>query len=93
VSKLQIVAALVGLANRGSFVEAKRQWLQTGVDAVPVPHLASSPYVVVRSRSSAVGRRLKPPYALHGQPAVSLRPDQVIVHNKGFCDSAIGAHE
>jgi hypothetical protein len=93
VSKLQVVAALVGLANLATFRAAKRRWLETCADAVAVPHIATSPYVVVRSRSSAAGRRLKQPYAVHRQPSVSLRPDQVIVHNKGFSDLCVGVYE
>jgi hypothetical protein len=86
VSKLQIVTALVGLANRGYFARAKQAWLTTCAEPPQVPHVATAPYLVMSSSRAEPGRRRKRPYALHGQSQESLRPHQVIVHNKGFAD-------
>lgn len=84
-TRLQIGVGVAGRLFSGAYLGRKSRYLGRDlVDPLPTPHFNTSPYVLVPSPP----RRLKskPPYAIHGEPAQSLRPALQACHFKGFWD-------
>ena len=88
-AKIQAVLGVIGLLNLARFQKAKALFLREhGSYIVKTPHYQTSPFLMATHefRLHASSRRFKPSYALPNRPEVSLRPDLLIVHNKGFYD-------
>ena len=86
--RLQLIMALLGLQQLDRYALRKRALLADHSQRVLyTPFLDTAPFVVFVSEEALPWtRRRKPPYAMPLDPSVSLRPQQVIVHNKGFYD-------
>lgn len=85
IDKLQMIMALLGLANLERFHRRKKEFLEKHPQVLRMPFYETSPYLVWMS-AAPPPRRLKRPYALPTSPAHSLRPSLTVIHNKGFCD-------
>lgn len=84
-TKLQIGVGVAGRLFSGAYRGRKSRYLgQNMVDPLPTPHFNTSPYVLVPSPPHRL--KAKPPYAIHGAPARSLRPALQACHFKGFWD-------
>jgi hypothetical protein len=85
--KLQYALALAGLMLLGRIRRNKSAFLLKNVH-LPTRHCGGAAYLVLDSNASCAGmaRHRKKPYALDGRADVSLRPGDVVVHNKGFND-------
>lgn len=84
--KLQLACAVLGLLILDRYSAAKRALLDRKVH-VEARFASGAAYLVVRDACFIEpGRKKKLPYAVEGNPEVSLRPDHVIEHNKGFDD-------
>lgn len=92
--KVQYAAAIVGTYLLPFYRRRKRRLIDGGIH-LPTSFASTAPYLVVVDRSprdvlQLIGMRArKQPYAVEGDPNSSLRPQEVIVHNKGFADCAV----
>jgi hypothetical protein len=86
--RLQLIMALLGLQQLDRYSSRKRALLADHSQRVlRTPFVDTAPFVVfVSEETLPPTRKRKPPYAMPLDPNVSLRPQQVIVHNKGFYD-------
>lgn len=84
-SKLQLACAVHGMASLGRYQAAKQRLL--GRDAHLETRFArTAAYLIARDAETGEGRLRKRSYAIEQDPNTSLRPDDLIVHNKGFGD-------
>jgi hypothetical protein len=89
ITKIQIIAALIGLRYISQIESRKRRFALSCPKVVATRYYDSSPYLVVSSFDSQhSGRKRKRPYAVDRHPEQSLRSDLKVIHNKGFCDVA-----
>jgi hypothetical protein len=89
--RLQLAFALAGLRDLERFqLKQGEWWASHGKACAPTPYGSSAPYVLILSEENVgENRRRKAPYACPGRPEESLRPNQRIVHNKGFWDESV----
>lgn len=88
-SKLQLVCAVQGLLML-PWYEARKQRFLDRHDYLETRFASTAAYLMA-SRSDETagsGRKTKRPYAIEQRPEASLRPDDLILHNKGFDDHA-----
>lgn len=85
-SRLQLALGADGLELLPRW-QARRRAAASSSRLVPLalPHAAVAPFVVAAPGGCQLQRR-KRPYACFDDPARSLRPGLVVVHNKGFDD-------
>jgi len=87
IEKVQIIMALIGLANIRLINEKKKESLKSFRNILKTKHFDTSTYIVLTSDEFIPrSRKLKAPYGIHGKPDKSLREELIIIHNKGFCD-------
>jgi hypothetical protein len=86
--RLQLVMALLGLQQLDRYALRKQALLADHSERVlRTPFADTAPFVVFASEEAPPPtRKRKQPYATPFDPRTSLRPQQVIVHNKGFYD-------
>jgi|GEM_PF-3046675 len=88
--KLQFVLAIIGLYSLSYLQSKKKKFLSRNLH-IPTQFAESAAYLMIDiTKTPAQGtvrcRMLKLPYAVEGNPKSSLRPYDIIVHNKGFAD-------
>lgn len=87
-SKLQISCAVQGMLLSKRY-RATKQSLLRQHGHIETRFASSAAYLMVKAgRPDVPNRKLKAPYAIEGNLEVSLRPHDLIVHNKGFDDHA-----
>lgn len=84
-AKLQLVCAVRGMASLERYQAAKRRLLDRQAH-IKTRFASSAAYLIARDAGIGEGRLHKRSYAIEGRPDTSLRPDMLIVHNKGFGD-------
>jgi hypothetical protein len=84
--KLQYAMALIGMRSLRRFDKLKARVLR--LDAhLPTRFASTAAYLVLKEpREELRDQEIKAPYALDAEPRRSLRPDQLVIHNKGFAD-------
>lgn len=86
-AKIQLAHGVAGRWLLPRYLRRRQRALATGrVKGVPRPFAATSPFLQ-RAPGDPGRNRQKRAYAVHGAPQASLRPDLVVVHNKGFDDT------
>jgi len=89
--KLQLIMAYIGSKLIGVFDARKRILLRRGLH-LNTAFSATAAYVMVKNEPfehdvrEVRSRRRKAPYGIEGNSAISLRPTDLILHNKGFAD-------
>lgn len=89
-TKLQVILALIGMANLKQINARKQRFAATCPGIRRTRFFLTAPYLMCdgsQGEGAAFRRKVKGSYALHGHPEMSLRPDLVIIHNKGFSDN------
>lgn len=84
-AKLQLICAVHGMASLGRYQAAKRSLLDRHAH-LETRFASSAAYLIARDVEMRKGRLQKRSYAIEQHPDASLRPDYLIVHNKGFSD-------
>jgi hypothetical protein len=91
VPKIQLILGIMGLSAISFFNKKKEPLLQTNMH-LKTRYASSAAFLIVRERSKIEGlneyRRKKRPYAIDSDPAKSLHPELIAIHNKGFMDYA-----
>lgn len=88
-SLLQLLVANWHLHRIDRFRRRKARALRAfAPSVVDMPNLETAPYVIWRHKTAPADLLRKPPYSLPHQAGESLRPDLVVIHNKGFDDTA-----
>ncbi len=87
-SKMQIAIGAAGILFLPIYLRRKiRDLERLGDHLIKTPYYISAPYVLARDQFNSLSRKIKKPYALHGNPQKSLRPHAKAFHFKGFKDS------
>jgi hypothetical protein len=87
VSKIQLIMAIIGLSNLHLINAKKRRFATECQDILKTEYCHTSPYLAITTLAyENLHRKMKPSYALHHFPDLSLRSELAIIHNKGFCD-------
>lgn len=84
ISKIQIILALIGIENISSKYSLKKSRSRVNGNLIKTRYYQTSPYLL--TEVDQPHRKRKASYAIQGQPQVSIYPDLIIIHNKGFCD-------
>jgi len=87
-SKLQLATALAGCTFLSSFHAKKMQFIRANEKLIlKTKHFMTAPYLILNKRTSPHNlNRIKNSYSIPNDPTKSVRPDLIIVHNKGFND-------
>lgn len=91
--KLQLIMAIIGIYSLPYLRQKKKKFLSLNLHT-PTQFAESAAYLIIDKtktfealvQGTTRSRKLKPPYAIEGNPNSSLRPHDIIVHNKGFDD-------
>jgi hypothetical protein len=87
--KLQLILGIIGMYSLPYYQSKKKALLRHNLHLRTV-YAETAAYLVYRDRSlvpqTAMRRHIKPPYATDYNRNLSLRPSDLIVHNKGFFD-------
>lgn len=90
-ARIQLALALAGTKRLPAYAARKHARLAAG-GYMNMARGAASPYLIAApsKRTQILATRLtlrqKLAYGVHGQPDKSLRPDLIVLHNKGFAD-------
>jgi hypothetical protein len=88
--RVQLIMAVLGLRQLDRFTSRKRALLADYPGSmVHTRFVDTAPFLIVEDEKTSLPRRRrrKRPYAVPSNAGESLRPQQVIIHNKGFYDS------
>ncbi len=84
---IQVSIASAGLIFRRIYQKSRDKFVSNyESEVIKTPHHMTAPYLVVRRYIQGV--KLKSPYAVHGNPLQSLRPNIKAQHCKGFRDKS-----
>lgn len=88
--KLQLVLGIIGIYSLPYYQIRKKKVIKYGLH-LKTTYSETSAYLVISDKKACLdqlvrGRKVKYPYATEHDPNVSLRPHDVILHNKGFLD-------
>jgi hypothetical protein len=92
IAKIQIILAIIGIDNLTLFNSAKKKLVAIDKLVIKTKNISTAPFAPIFNwpgnnwKCINTKRKIKPSYALHNTPTVSLRPDLVILHNKGYFD-------
>lgn len=86
-TKLQLICAVQGLFLLNRYGAAKAHLLERRAH-LETRFADTASYLIMLDNGDEVGRKKKRPYAIEEQPENSRRPDDLILHNKGFNDHA-----
>jgi hypothetical protein len=90
IARVQVIMAIIGMHNLKRCSSRKMRFARSFPNIRKTRHYLTSPYLILadveRSEIVRIGRRIKPSYAVHHEPENSLRPDLIVIHNKGFFD-------
>ncbi|QEG42991.1 hypothetical protein [Roseimaritima ulvae] len=85
-SKLQLVLAVLGMDAVDRLVQQRTRLADSDLAVRELPFRTSSPYLIIDSAPGTLPNRVKPPYAVFHDRVTSLRPNLIVMHNKGFDD-------
>jgi hypothetical protein len=91
ISKLQIILAIIGIYFLPLYQKRKQSFLSHNIH-MPTKFSDTAAYLLLKkpdSDSTKINdtrRKRKAPYSIDGTQDKGLRPDDLIVHNKGFFD-------
>lgn len=91
ISKIQLILGIIGLMNLNYFQKRKQFLLNKIPDyIVKTKYYRTASFLVLSNIENdkliELNRRIKPTYAVNYRPDYSLRPNIIIIHNKGFYD-------
>jgi hypothetical protein len=87
--RVQLIMAVLGLRQLDLYTSRKRALLADHSNSMVHRRFAdTAPFLIFEGgKTPPPERRRKKPYAVPSDVGVSLRPRQIIIHNKGFCDT------
>ena len=85
-TRLQMIMALQGLQNLPRYYRRRQLRAARFNHVRATRHHLASPLLILNRIDPAETHRIKAPYAQHGTPHQSQRPELTVVHNNGFDD-------